>query len=98
MFQQYPMSLNHPDDDLGAPMLLMLPSQVVHRIDFWSPLSHRNFLYIPTDKYDPMHAYKWPDKRGNMSSAETDGQLFTCDFCGEAYRSKVGWLVGWLVG
>jgi len=50
MFQQYPMHLSHPDDDLGAPMLLMLPSTVVHRIDFWSPLSHRNFLYIPTSQ------------------------------------------------
>ena len=49
-FEQYPMSLSHPDDDLGAPMLLMLPTEVVHRIDFWSPLSHRNFLYVPTDK------------------------------------------------
>ena len=50
MFEQYPMHLNHPDDDLGAPMLLMLPSTIVHRIDQWSPLSHRNFLYIPTNK------------------------------------------------
>ena len=48
LFQQYPLSLSHPDDDLGAPILLMLPMQVVHRIDLWSPLSYRNFLHIPT--------------------------------------------------
>ena len=40
--------------------------------------------------YDPMNSYKWPDKRGNMSSVESDGQLYSCEFCGEAYRSKVG--------
>lgn len=51
MFQQYPMTLNHPDHELGSPMLLMLPTTVVHRIDFWSPLSHRNFLFIPTEQY-----------------------------------------------
>ena len=38
LFQQYPMRLNQPSDELGGMLLLMLPSNVVHRIDPWSPL------------------------------------------------------------
>jgi len=36
-----------------------------------------------------MNGYKWPDKRGSMTAVETEGVQFTCEFCGEAYRSKV---------
>lgn len=33
-----PMRLEQPDDALGAMLLLVLPTAVVHRIDEWSPL------------------------------------------------------------
>lgn len=32
------MRLNHPNDELGAKMLLFMPQIVVHEIDAWSPL------------------------------------------------------------
>jgi len=37
-FQTRPMRLQHPDDDLGGMLLLMLPQLIVHRVDPWSPL------------------------------------------------------------
>ena len=37
-FQQFNMRLQKPDDELGGMLLLMLPSEIVHRIDAWSPL------------------------------------------------------------
>lgn len=37
-FQSYLMRLQHPDDELGAALLLSLPSVVAHRVDQWSPL------------------------------------------------------------
>ena len=38
MFQSHAMRLSHPDDELGATLLMCLPSVIVHRIDAWSPL------------------------------------------------------------
>ena len=37
-FQTCSMRLNHPDDELGAMLLLCLPQTVVHEISPWSPL------------------------------------------------------------
>ncbi|CAN0337029.1 unnamed protein product, partial [Discosporangium mesarthrocarpum] len=37
-FQCHNMRLQHPDDELGAPLLLVVPQTVVHRIDTWSPM------------------------------------------------------------
>ena len=38
-FQQCAMRLTSPNDELGATLMMALPTQVVHRIDRWSPLS-----------------------------------------------------------
>eukprot|EP00927_Polykrikos_kofoidii_P085841 TRINITY_DN9430_c0_g2_i1.p1 TRINITY_DN9430_c0_g2~~TRINITY_DN9430_c0_g2_i1.p1 ORF type:complete len:425 (-),score=54.67 TRINITY_DN9430_c0_g2_i1:466-1740(-) len=38
VFQTRAMRLQHPDDELGGMLLLVLPQLVVHRIDAWSPL------------------------------------------------------------
>ncbi|CAN0248728.1 unnamed protein product, partial [Scytosiphon promiscuus] len=37
-FQSHSMRLQHPDDELGGNLLLVLPQTVVHRIDAWSPM------------------------------------------------------------
>ncbi|CAN0068669.1 unnamed protein product, partial [Sphacelaria rigidula] len=37
-FQCHNMRLQHPDDELGGNLLLVLPQTVVHRIDAWSPM------------------------------------------------------------
>ncbi|GMI01777.1 hypothetical protein TrST_g10413 [Triparma strigata] len=37
-FQTHNVRLQHPDDELGAFLLMALPNVVVHRIDEWSPL------------------------------------------------------------
>ena len=38
-FASSAMRLQRPDDELGAMLLLALPSVCVHRIDAWSPLA-----------------------------------------------------------
>ncbi|CAK0799254.1 unnamed protein product [Prorocentrum cordatum] len=38
-FEQRPMRLVHPDDELGGTLLLTFPARVVHEIDAWSPLA-----------------------------------------------------------
>ena len=37
-FQTHSLRLQHPNDELGATLLLNLPNVIVHRIDGWSPL------------------------------------------------------------
>jgi len=37
-FQTHNVRLQHPDDELGAFLLMALPNVVVHRVDEWSPL------------------------------------------------------------
>ena len=39
--QPFVMRLQHPDDELGAMLLMNLPSVVVHAVDNWSPLAPR---------------------------------------------------------
>jgi len=34
-----PMRIEQPDDELGGPLLLTIPTTIVHRIDAWSPLA-----------------------------------------------------------
>jgi len=38
-YELVPLRLQTPDDELGASLLLNIPSLVVHRIDAWSPLA-----------------------------------------------------------
>jgi len=38
-FQQCAMRLSSPNDELGAMLMMALPTQVVHRVDRWSPLA-----------------------------------------------------------
>ena len=45
--QTHAMRLQRPDDDLGATLLMALPSTVVHRIDQWSPLWPRKRRRAP---------------------------------------------------
>lgn len=40
--RQCPMRLIHPNDDVGASLLLALPSLVVHEIDAWSPFAQKD--------------------------------------------------------
>jgi len=47
-FQQHSMRLLHPDDELGAPLLLCVPTVVVHRVDAWSPLLPPWFVRGPS--------------------------------------------------
>ncbi|CAL1139098.1 unnamed protein product [Cladocopium goreaui] len=52
-FETTQMRLLQPDDELGATLLLSMPSIVVHRIDAWSPLApHRPDLPLSSDRGD----------------------------------------------
>jgi len=42
-FQQCAMRLSSPNDELGAVLMMALPTQVIHRLDRWSPLVPAGF-------------------------------------------------------
>jgi len=54
-FQTRAMRLQHPDDELGAMLLLALPQVVVHRIDSWSP------LWPDQAQNGPPTSFRFPD-------------------------------------
>ena len=65
-FRPYPMRLQHPDDELGAMLLLTVPNVVVHRLDAWSPLVPTTLLEHcnqigKVKEDDASSAYRFPD-------------------------------------
>lgn len=54
-FQTRAMRLQHPDDELGAMLLLALPQVVVHRIDSSSP------FWPDQAQHGPAHSFRYPD-------------------------------------
>lgn len=65
-FRPYPMRLQHPDDELGAMLLLTVPNIVVHRLDAWSPLVPTTLLdhvsqVTNVKEDDASSAYRFPD-------------------------------------
>jgi hypothetical protein len=68
LFQHSVMRLTQPDDELGGMVFLLLPSEVYHPIDAWSPIlppsclptasSHKGNSH-KTLKHDPMYAYRY---------------------------------------
>ena len=71
-FQSYPMRLQHPDDDLGAMLLMALPSVVVHRLDQWSPLLPRTLERMPScvQHHEPSIEYLFPEPLQRAADAE----------------------------
>jgi len=74
-YQSTVLRLEHPDDDLGASLLLTLPCTVVHRIDAWSPLAP----YILQERHVP------PPYPGMGSMATATGS------CGSKATSSMNW-------
>uniref|UniRef100_A0A6U9CWQ7 Inward rectifier potassium channel C-terminal domain-containing protein n=1 Tax=Zooxanthella nutricula TaxID=1333877 RepID=A0A6U9CWQ7_9DINO len=68
VFQTRAMRLQHPDDDLGAMLLLTLPQLIVHRVDLWSP------LWPETDRRPcigtPQSCFNFPDVPQRGADAE----------------------------
>lgn len=92
-FQQCLMRLSHPNDELGAPLMMALPTLVVHRIDMWSPLA-------PPIEIDPaneggapharttMNAFSYPCPVLREVDCETGMRQFcVCEVCGEAFET-----------
>lgn len=95
------MRLQQPDDDNGSMLLTVLPNEVVHRIDGWSPLApawkelaqlRGNLQGVASDVDlslgQPLHAYAWPDVPQRQTDADQgnrDGYM--CSTCGESYLS-----------
>jgi hypothetical protein len=79
--------LTHPDDELGAMLLLMLPQVVVHGIDNWSPLmpvshSRRN-------RRDAMRNYAFPEvvQRGS-DVLNGNRTAVVCGITGESFQTE----------
>ena len=82
------MRTQRPDDELGAMLLLALPSVVVHRIDAWSPLAPPPPATPPSaaaaggamarpaiaTPHDPTRAYRFPDVQQRANDAEAGGR------------------------
>lgn len=70
-FQPFTMRIQHPDDELGAMLLLSVPSTVVHRLDAWSPL-------VPTKILETCIVEA--ETFGDMSTREDDESSFRYNF------------------
>mmetsp|Transcript_16407 Transcript_16407/g.42994 ORF Transcript_16407/g.42994 Transcript_16407/m.42994 type:complete len:464 (+) Transcript_16407:123-1514(+) len=75
-FRPYPMRLQHPDDELGAMLLLTVPNVVVHRLDAWSPLVPTTLLEHcnqigKVKEDDASSAYRFPDVQQRQCDVES---------------------------
>jgi len=81
-FQSHTMRIEHPDDELGATLVLALPQGVVHRIDAWSPLRPRpnelEALAVQEScgdqeqkKHNSTTNYQYPDVMQRASDADS---------------------------
>ncbi|EER09460.1 inward rectifier potassium channel, putative, partial [Perkinsus marinus ATCC 50983] len=73
------MRLNRPNDELGAPLLLAMPTLVIHSIDRYSPLMpssqrHDTFPFPPLRECDGL--------QGNRDD-------YSCPTCGETFHTRV---------
>ena len=79
-FQQFNMRLQKPDDELGGMLLLMLPSEIVHRIDAWSPLRP---AWTEQQRHNAISSYvSFPlNARIHQDSAKQHRTFFYTDTC-----------------
>lgn len=86
------MRIDQPDDERGATLFLELPTEVVHRLDAWSPLvPPRRAGAAPRDgsvPHDPRAHYRFPDVLQRATDADNGSRtLAMCEVCGETYES-----------
>jgi hypothetical protein len=88
-FQQFNMRLQKPDDELGGMLLLMLPTEVVHRIDSWSPLLPPALTSTKTQQHNAISSYKFPEILQRAADADAGSRdQFSCEVCGETYITE----------
>jgi len=77
--QAFEMRLSKPDDDLGALMLPVLPTYIIHEIDVFSPLA-------PPSVDDPMRCRHWtrPPLRSH-DARNGDRSSYWCRTCGDYF-------------
>lgn len=88
-FQTREMRLQHPDDELGGMLLLVLPQLVVHRIDVWSPFwpyeqnlhscSAASGFHFPDTPQRAVDAVNGNRDLGPFGKAEAQAQLTTLE-------------------
>jgi hypothetical protein len=77
------MRLSHPDDNLGANILLAFPSIVTHEIDAWSP------LWPPSAPGSTIQAYTWPDVLQRRADALAGNRNdHECLACGARFNTR----------
>ena len=89
--QHSAMRVEQPDDERGSTLFLELPTQVVHRLDAWSP------LVPPRDDesaHDPRTSYKFPEVLQRVSdNASGNRSVAMCEVCGETYETPLALLL-----
>lgn len=99
LFQSHVCRLVQPDDELGGMLLLMLPSEVVHGIDAWSPLLPPNCLPCTAKKPLPndvavhedrsMYSYSYPEVRQRQMDVRSGNRsAVECTVSGENFQSE----------
>jgi len=98
-FATFPMRIQQPDDDLGASVLLILPTRVVHRIDNWSPLSPTSVVEsrlgggaagrkVATALPHSLHAPAWSEVPQRQVDAEQGNKATcVCPVCGDSFQN-----------
>lgn len=86
LFQQRAMRTNHPNDELGGMLLLLLPSTVVHHVDAWSPLMPPQCQTISNSA---MNSYRWPEILQRRTDAMQGNSTYVeCVLSGEGFCSE----------
>ena len=89
--QHSAMRVEQPDDERGSTLFLELPTQVVHRLDAWSP------LVPPRDDdsvHDPRTSYTFPEVLQRVSdNASGNRSVAMCEVCGETYETPLALLL-----
>ncbi|KAF4666693.1 G protein-activated inward rectifier potassium channel 2 [Perkinsus olseni] len=73
------MRLNRPNDELGASVLLAMPTLVIHSIDRYSP------LMPPSQRHD---TFPFPPLR-ECDGLQGSRDDYSCPTCGETFHTKV---------
>eukprot|EP00940_MAST-03C_sp_MAST-3C-sp2_P002193 g2193.t1 len=89
-FQQFYMRLQKPDDELGGMLLPVLPTEVVHRVDAWSPLMPP--APASSDR-TPINSYRFPEILQRQADADAGSRdQYECPVCGESYIAESNFL------
>ncbi len=70
------MRTTHPNDEIGALMMLMLPQWIVHRVDPWSPF----WPFPKSAAEDPTNSFEFPCSLQRTMDQEVSARNYTSKY------------------